>query len=78
MPKTKKGMRSGYLQFSMEAFLQVLSKDPQTTINIAKRVQETINKEVSWNTAQKYLELLEQEGKVKHDIVGRFHIWSLV
>lgn len=86
MEKDKKsGMQKGFLVYEKykEVFLNSIS-DYSTTKDVMISINEKMPFDVklSWNTVHKYLDLLSQEGKVEHKILGegsrKIHIWKKI
>ena len=66
-----------YRHIDLELFIQVIGSNPEplTTARIAELAG------CSWNTAERYLFLLEQVGKLTHETSsgpkGQIHLWRL-
>ena len=79
----KGGMQEGYLVYSsyMNLFLNELDLDYKTTNDIMQGIIEKIGSDMrpmSWNTVNKYLHILESEGKVEGRRVGKYNLWRKV
>ena len=79
----KSGMKKGFLQYESykDLFVNSLIGSMNTkSVMIAFNEHLPYGMKLSWNTVQKYLRLLETEGKIKHEILGgklrKIHIWS--
>lgn len=75
MTKEKKpvGCPKGLLRWPEKIFLNVLTKDPKSTPQIVKELNEEHS--ISWGAVNKYLRLLHGKGKVKL-IEGKVNLWS--
>ena len=80
--KKKRGIKTGFL-FYKEYHGNLLKSISGTMttkdVMIAFNNKLPLGVELSWNTVHKYLGLLEEKGKVTHEIIGgagrKIHIW---
>jgi DNA-binding IclR family transcriptional regulator len=66
-----------YRHIDLQVFLEIINNNPEplTTQRIAKLAG------CSWNTAERWLSVLERTGKLTHETSsgpkGQFHLWRL-
>ncbi len=74
----KRGMPEGHLVYPKEIVLNRLSNEFKTTNDILNDInsEESI-RNLSWNTIQKYLKMLSQEGLVEMRRIGHYNLWRL-
>ena len=70
--------QKGDLYYSQDTFLEAVPKTPdfKTTETIQKEVSAKLERTISWGTTQKYLCMLEQEGKIIRRQISRYNNWT--
>jgi len=80
----KRGMKEGFLFYKEydECLLNSISGTMTTkAVMVAFNEKMPLGVKLSWNTVHKYLELLEKDKKIVHEVIGgtkrRIHIWRI-
>lgn len=74
--ENKRGMPQGHLIYPKKMILNKLTTDFKTTNDILKEINiETSMRGLSWNTVQKYLNLLKEEGLIETRKIGKYNLW---
>lgn len=65
-------------QFNQNLFLELVPTSPDftTTEDIRIKASKELKKEVHWNTAHKYLNMLLKENKIRIKRIGRQNHWT--
>ena len=65
-------------QFNQNLFLELVPTSPDftTTEDIRTKASKELKKEVNWNTAHKYLNMLLKENKIRIKRIGRQNHWT--
>jgi len=72
-----RGMPKGKLFYKKDFILNRVTNELKTTNQIRSELNSIENlKGFSWNTIQKYLDLLSEEGKVVKVRTGNYNFWK--
>ncbi len=66
-----------YKKDAEEKILQFVSLDPKTTNDISKEVKEKFFSKIHPKTVERLLNNLQDQGKIKGNLVGRIKVWQL-